>query len=1554
MASEVTVIRAQRLALVRTRFETAGPDAFFAELFRIVEIDDDGLLVAAIVFDPDDIDAAIVELDARYLAGEAADDAHTWSRVKGVYAALDRRGELPPTTPEWVNIDHRHGITFAPGDLSAYLRAAWELTPGNVYVEAIHRLNSLGAVVTHVVHGASRRGFDAEWREVFLLTFKGELIDCCEIFDEADIGAALARFDELSRPAPGLDNAANRVLNRYLAHFPSRDWDAMTEVLADDFFANDRRHVVNAGARIGRDAEIADLRVIADVGCGHFASTPIATRGERLVLARDSAIARGGPEPFHSEVIDVVEINGDERIAARVTFDVNDIDAAFEELDARYLAGEAAAHAHTWSVFARARAALARRELPPTTPDWANVDHRRGIAFTPGDTTAYFRALWDQERDFSTHIEAVHRLDNLGAVFTQVARGTSQEGFDAEWRIVEFMTAEGDLISGAEFFDEADIDAALARFDELSVSAPQLENAATRTWRQIVDAINRRDADGFHALSSADGELEDRRKGLRASHEGSERWRAAEAMCRTPESWHLEVEPIALRGHRLGLTRERWRDTDEADRPITVESLTLTEVTRDELAHHTLVFDPDDIDAAFAELDARYLAGEAAGYAHTWAVIAEAYASIRRHELPPAMSGCVNIDHRGAAAFAPGELVAWIRAGLEIDQTFGPHVEVVHRLTKRGAVVTYAAQGTSPEAFDAEWREISLSIVNGDMIVRCELFDETDLDAALAKFEQLTRPAPLENAASRTYDRFNAYLAARDWDAMAEMIADDVFHDDRRRVVSSGIQRGREAQLANLRASVDVGVKNTESFVIAIRGERLALTRSRVSGGDHRPEAFGLELLNIVELAADNRITAGVQFDVDDIDAAFAEFDARYAAGEAAAHSHTWTLVARVFASINRRELPELTPDWVNIDHRRGIAFEPGDMTEFIRAIWDDTPDVNVYIEAVHGLSDLGAVVTQAATGTSQQGFAAEWRAINISTVDGDLINRCELFDDADLDAALARFDELSQQAPRLENAASQVFQRFQAYFAARNWTAMAEILAEDMCNDDRRRVVGAGVLRGRDTDIAHMRAIADVGATTIASTYIATRGERLVLRRVVFSDEDQGHEEFQAELLGIVEIDADERILARVSFDADDLDAALAELDARYVVGEATAYAHTWSVIARGLAAFNRRELPGFTPDSVNIDHRRARGFAPGDLTAYIGATWDLAPDVSAYAEAVHRLSNLGAVWTHAVSGTSQDGFDAEWREICLATVEGDLISRIEVFDETDLDAALARFDELSRPAPRLENAACRAGDRYLEQFAAHDWNAMAEMLADDFSSNDCRRVVGGGVRLGRDAEIASMRAVSDVGLTNARQTCFAERGGRLSLSRIRFSGRNHGPEAVVIDGLVVVELNADNRIVASVVFDPDDIDAAFEELDARYLAAQAVAQACTWLLIVEIYAGLNRHELPATTPDWVNVDHRHVTTMAPGDLMANLRASWDLTPQASYYVEAVHRLTDHGTVFTHSVSGTSQEGFQAEWRIVDLLTFDGDLVNRSELFDEADLDAALARFDELNRPPP
>ncbi len=85
----------------------------------------------------------------------------------------------------------------------------------------------------------------------------------------------------------------------------------------------------------------------------------------------------------------------DDRIVGCVMFDLDDIEAAIAELEARYLAGEAAAHAHTWSVITRAFAALNRRELFPTTPDWVNIDHRRGISFAPGELTAYILAAWN-------------------------------------------------------------------------------------------------------------------------------------------------------------------------------------------------------------------------------------------------------------------------------------------------------------------------------------------------------------------------------------------------------------------------------------------------------------------------------------------------------------------------------------------------------------------------------------------------------------------------------------------------------------------------------------------------------------------------------------------------------------------------------------------------------------------------------------------------------------------------------------------------------------------------------------------------------------------------------------------------------------------------------------------------------------------------------------------------------------------------------------------------------------------------------------------------------
>ena len=1023
-------------------------------------------------------------------------------------------------------------------------------------------------------------GLDENGRIALQVFFDIEDIDAAM----AELDAAHARLEEHLR-AP-LENAASRADARLNALFADRTWDEISAMFTDDIRVEDRRRGLR---REGDDRAtmLAEIHAIADLGTTNMTSGAVAMRGERLALVRTLYSGRDqAPDAFHTELLRIAEIDEGGRIAAFIVFDLDDIDAALEELDARYLAGEAAADAHTWSVIARARATLARQELPPTTPDWVNLDHRRGIAFRPGDVTAYIRANWDLEQDFSTYIEVVHRLNHLGAVFTQVARGKSQEGFDAEWRVVELMTVQGDLINRAEFFDESDLDAALARFDELSRPVSRLENAASRVNERYTAYYVAGDLAAMADLLADDLHSRDRRRVVNADLHGRDA--VIESLRYVTELGGLGATSItiATRGEHLALIRIRYWLNDKNPDEFHINVLQVIEIDADERITAFVTFDLDDIDAAFAELDARYLADEAAEHSRTWSVITRGFAAIKGRELPATAPDFIDIDRRRTANIDAGDMKAFLRTALELTPEFTSYVETVNRLSDLRAVVTQVAHGKSQDGFEAEWRVIEVFTVEGELLSRCEAFDEVDLDVALARFDELSQPPRrLENAASRLIERLRECLATGNWSTVAELLADDICVDDRRPVVSAGVLHGRDVDVAHLRAIADIGVRNITSNVVAIRGQHVVLGRVRLWGRDQRPGAFHTELLELVEIDTESRIAARVLFDVDDIDAAFEELDARYLAGEAAAHAHTWSVVARAYAVLNRRGLPATTPDWVNIDHRRGTAFAPGDMTAYIRATWDVTPDICYRIEAVHRLSTLGAVVTHVSNGTSHGGFDAEWRVTNLYTVDGDLINRCEMFDETGIDAALARFDELHPQARRLENAASRAYERLWTYFAARDWKSMAEILADDVFDDDRRRVVNAGLRRGRDAEMANMRATADLGVANVTSDVIAIRGERLAISRVRFLGRNQRPEAFHTEVLGI---DADERIAAAIMFDLDDVDAAFAELDARYLAGEAAPHAHTWSVIAEAYAALNRHELPATTADWVNIDHRR------------------------------------------------------------------------------------------------------------------------------------------------------------------------------------------------------------------------------------------------------------------------------------------------------------------------------------------------------------------------------
>ena len=219
-------------------------------------------------------------------------------------------------------------------------------------------------------------------------------------------------------------------------------------------------------------------------------------------------------------------------------------------------------------------------------------------------------------------------------------------------------------------------------------------------------------------------------------------------------------------------------------------------------------------------------------------------------------------------------------------------------------------------------------------------------------------------------------------------------------------------------------------------------------------------------------------FDLDDFDAAIAELDARYLAGEAAAHAQTWSLIAGGL----RRAQPARTPraDAGLREYRpstRSMAFAPGDMTAFVHDLIEDSPDINIYIEAVHRLSDLGAVVTQSAHGISQDGLRCR--------VAGDRHLHGRRRPDQPLrDIRRGRPRRRDREVRATQPTGAATGKRgepsgralLRMHFAARDWDAMAKVLADDISIDDRRRVVNAGIRHGRDAEIANMRAIADVG----------------------------------------------------------------------------------------------------------------------------------------------------------------------------------------------------------------------------------------------------------------------------------------------------------------------------------------------------------------------------------------------------------------------------------------------------------------------------------------------
>jgi hypothetical protein len=241
------------------------------------------------------------------------------------------------------------------------------------------------------------------------------------------------------------------------------------------------------------------------------------------------------------------------------------------------------------------------------------------------------------------------------------------------------------------------------------------------------------------------------------------------------------------------------------------------------------------------------------------------------------------------------------------------------------------------------------------------------------------------------------------------------YHDRQWHVL---IETDRDQYLASVRHFIDMPSAHIESELLATRGERLALYRGRVelAGGDVGPSE--IPFLSVIETDDRGVPIALADFDADNPDAAWADLDARWEAGEGAAVSGAATRFGKAFAGRDWEAVAALcAPTLVEYDHRRitGLGTTRGvnAWVENVRSWVDLAPDTVGRLMHVRGC-DRGALIQVSLEG-SREGGRFEIVLVGVGELDEHgRFERIDVYDPEQLDAVLARFAELSPPAPRL------------------------------------------------------------------------------------------------------------------------------------------------------------------------------------------------------------------------------------------------------------------------------------------------------------------------------------------------------------------------------------------------------------------------------------------------------------------------------------------------------------------------------------------------------------
>jgi ketosteroid isomerase-like protein len=1561
--------------------------AFERDALVSIEADDQARSLRFESFAPDRLGDAIVRLYERYaellpVGPERARAAATARSIAGWVGPFDLERAAAPAAPTFESVDHRTLGTWSAQGKEAWvehMRALVALAEGIVLRDDdVLGLRPDALLVQRVQRGTDRvSGGVYERPYLMLQAFDADgLVARIEWFDVDRAAEALARFDEQGAQPPPVrpvrrrvrPNAATANAARLEAAVVARDAEAMAGLLSDD--AASIEHTT--GTSYDRRGLLVTWRSMLRARDARHREEPLATLGDSLALCSESFSAAG----YSGRTIDVAAYEREELILIEVDAQGR---RRWSEAFAAHHLGDAIARLYERYAELlpegpeRARAALAAglfravqrydldRIAASLAPDVEYVDHRvLGFPRTRG-AEAYMRrlgSLWEVATDLRARIEDVLALGADACLVRWVNYGIDRAGggaFEVPFFLLWVFGADG-LVTHNEPFDIGHEAEALARFDELTGAKPAtpFANAAWRAVEALDRAMERRDWDALVALAAPGLVMDDRRSLVRTRVEGE----ASLANLRLIfDSWRsLSRQRLATRGERLVLDRQLRTSVDRHGGLAEFEYLCLNELDATGRLAASVMFDPGDLDAAYAELDARYEATRRVPFLR--AVAARDWDAVAALLAPDFVSE----DHRllGRGTHGAAAYVAFLRTLPELAPDARLRVEHMED-SGRGALAIAAVRGTwEGGAFETSVVVVSEADVRGRRIRRLDSYDLDQLPEARARFAELAAApqAPwLENAATRSSHRFCEMWADRDLEGIAAELPPGFRLIDRRSYAQLDLDL--EQHLESLRVRLRMSSSRFTSLPLATRGDRLALSRQlfELADGDVGPSES--ESLCISEVDERGKSVATVMFDPDDLDAAYAELDERYGATKVTTRllqgiaARDWDAVASLLA-----------PDFLIDDHRLlgwGTLHGPA-FVDLLKALVELAPDARLRFDHLED-SRRGAFGISMLAGT-REGGAFEDRRVVVSELDAEgKVRRLEFYDLDRLDEARTRFEALFANAPHdplaalvKPNAATAALGRLQAAFDARDWAALRAVAAEGARFEDRRRHARvAGDVDWWIADLKRVVAEAYIEDVHYQQTLVATAGDRVCLERVLFSG-GPAERRVEIECLWLAEVDASGRLVAGVMFDPDDRRAAMRDGWARWLAHDAAAAA-LMGPFFEAIERYNDHDRPGMRAvlaDDLVVHDRRLAGQGQVDgADAYMDSfavLWGLAPDIQLEPRCVLALERHGAVFLSHTFGTLADGGGAFERYIVhVVTVARGRLTRLEQFEIDAAAAALARLAEL-RPDPlRIPpNAATRAGDLRHAAWQARDWDALRALASPDFRFEDRSRIsqVSGGVEMW----IENNRFVEPA---SGERELIATAGDRISLERVLWRGEPDGAP-VEREHLRLTEVDAEGWIRAAIRFDPEDRAAAFAEAGARFTAGEAAAVGGQ-ARILAFASATRQHDWEACrsclAEGFVLWDRR-----APGVLgtldrdqwVESLRAAVDLATDFNFELLRILTWSCLGRVHQVRMVGT-RDGGPFENTFLSVMLVNDDRIQRNELFDVADADRALARFEEL-----